>query len=321
MNKPDVSIIIPVYNGMPFLPETITSIRNQTLKNIQIIAIDDGSTDESLPYLQSIRDDRLYIVQQERGGLCETLNHGIQLSKASFIARNDQDDVSINSRLEEQLNYFKRYPDYGCVFTGIVKFSSAKDIDMSDKGLMRKNELFYDFDPWIDGNQLNSTMMVKKELLVSLGGYRKDFYPADDWDLELRMFEVSPIAILNRPLVRYRYHNNANTLKYHFVMQEHRRWAEDCHLNRVKGLPEKSYANYKKIADAEIFKRLNRYRKDVSKLLIRLAGTKILENKWIIGSGYIMLFFLFTPIKFFKRCFWFLINKLSANKLFLSQYK
>ena len=210
--KPLITVIIPVFNGMPFLRETLDSIRNQTLTDIEILIVNDGSTDSSLSYLESLNDKRIHILNHNRKGLCEALNIAINSAQAELVARTDQDDISLPERLQKQLEFINKHKEIDCIFTRITKFNKLRVFRDIDKGLIKKHS-YEIFDPWINGNALHSTMLAKKEILIEVGGYRKQFYPADDWDLILRIHEYYKIAILNDALVKYRYHSSANTLK------------------------------------------------------------------------------------------------------------
>lgn len=116
---PLISIVIPVYNAERFIEKAIESICNQSYKNIEIIVIDDGSIDESLQIIKSIRDDRIRIISRENRGLIASLNEGINLSRGSYIARMDADDISSPIRIEQQVKYFEHHIDCGVLFTGL----------------------------------------------------------------------------------------------------------------------------------------------------------------------------------------------------------
>src|SRR5665213_836599 len=104
-NTPFISVIMPVHNGGEFLKDAIDSILSQTWKDIELIIIDDGSTDTSADIIKSYRDDRIKSIRQTNHGLAYTLNKGLGLAKGDFIARMDQDDISLPSRLEKQMQY------------------------------------------------------------------------------------------------------------------------------------------------------------------------------------------------------------------------
>ncbi|HMM61548.1 MAG TPA: glycosyltransferase family A protein, partial [Candidatus Rifleibacterium sp.] len=96
---PEISVVMSVYNSEAWLREAVASILAQTFTDFEFIIINDGSTDGSLDIIESFRDSRIVLVNQENAGLAAALNRGVQFAKASLIARMDADDVSLPERL------------------------------------------------------------------------------------------------------------------------------------------------------------------------------------------------------------------------------
>ncbi len=113
---PLVSVILPVYNCRDYVGEAIQSILNQTYENFELIAIDDGSTDDSAAVIDSFDDPRIYLFQQINQGLASTLNRGILMARGPYIARQDQDDLSDPRRLALQIAFMEAHPR--CVLLG-----------------------------------------------------------------------------------------------------------------------------------------------------------------------------------------------------------
>ena len=107
-----VSVILPVRNGWPYLPAAVDSILNQTYRHFELIVIDDGSTDEGLEWLaaRALQDDRLRLVANSGQGLVDALNHGMSLARAPYIARMDADDISMPERFERQVAFLDANP-------------------------------------------------------------------------------------------------------------------------------------------------------------------------------------------------------------------
>src|SRR5207249_3733113 len=97
------SVIIPVRDGMPYLPATVESLRRQTLADFEAIVVDDGSTDDSPAYLQALDDNRFSYLRVERMGIARALNFGIAQAHGELIVRIDADDIAYPTRLEEQV--------------------------------------------------------------------------------------------------------------------------------------------------------------------------------------------------------------------------
>src|SRR5688572_8141660 len=106
--EPIVSVVMPVYNGEAYLAEAVRSVLNQTVTNLELIAVDDGSKDSSLSILQSFaeKDERLVLLKNHRNqGQRDATNLAHRVARAEFLARTDQDDISHPLRLESQLDY------------------------------------------------------------------------------------------------------------------------------------------------------------------------------------------------------------------------
>lgn len=109
-NEPLVSVIIPTYNRGRLILDSINSVLNQTYKNIELIVVDDCSTDNTEEILKSINDSRIkYVKLEKNSGACIARNKGIELSTGKFIAFNDSDDLWITTKLEKQLCFLKNY--------------------------------------------------------------------------------------------------------------------------------------------------------------------------------------------------------------------
>ena len=112
-SSPLVTVLMSVYNGEKYFPETIESILNQTFTNFEFLIIDDGSSDNSIKIIESYDDPRIRLIcNDENIGQTKTLNKGIKLAKGNFIARSDQDDISSSNRLFIQYNYLNNNPNF-----------------------------------------------------------------------------------------------------------------------------------------------------------------------------------------------------------------
>lgn len=110
MRQPQISVIMPVYNGEKYLREAINSILNQTYKDFELIIINDGSTDDSRSVINEFLDNRIIVIEQSNNGLARTLNIGAANCKGKYIARMDQDDISDPNRFLIQFNYLESHP-------------------------------------------------------------------------------------------------------------------------------------------------------------------------------------------------------------------
>src|SRR5436305_6637069 len=121
---PDVTVLMPVYNGEQYLGAAIEGILCQTHDNFELLIVDDGSTDRSVEIVMSYRDPRVRLVSMHTNvGLSAALNEGVKLARAPFVARQDADDVSEPHRLEVQLRVMTKQPDLALLGSQAVAVS------------------------------------------------------------------------------------------------------------------------------------------------------------------------------------------------------
>src|SRR5436190_190719 len=109
---PLVTVLMPVYNAAAHLDRALRSVLSQSLKDMELLAIDDGSTDGSAGILASVRDPRLKVLRHRRNkGLEATLNEGIGLARGRYVARMDSDDVCLPGRLSAQWRWMESHPE------------------------------------------------------------------------------------------------------------------------------------------------------------------------------------------------------------------
>ena len=111
--KLSVSIVIPAYNASRWIERTLRSVQGQTVKNIEVIVVDDGSTDETPAIVRRLmeQDPRIYLIQQSNGGVAKARNIGIVSARSEFVAPLDADDLWHPQRLELHLDAFADAPD------------------------------------------------------------------------------------------------------------------------------------------------------------------------------------------------------------------
>lgn len=200
---PLVSVFMPVYNAMPFLPEAVESIRAQTFGDWEMLIVDDGSTDGSWEFLQSVPDCRIRLLRQPHQGPAAASNLALAACRGEFAARMDADDLSHDTRLEEQVAFLRAHPEVGLVGTQFEYLGSTR------RGW--PSSLPLDHAP-IMGDlragrhaMCNGTIVSRTELLRELGGYQAEGV-LEDWAMFLRMGGRARIANLDRVLYWYRVH-------------------------------------------------------------------------------------------------------------------
>ncbi len=200
--RPFVSVVMPVYNGGQYLKAAIESILTQTFKNFELVIINDGSTDQSEDIIKTYQDERVRLISRGNKGLVDTLNEGITKARGELIARMDADDISEPTRLEEQVKFLEKYPDIGLVGTTSFiiredgRYSHVNPVLTEDQDLRKA---------FLVGNMfVHGSAMVRSDVLKKSGLYRKLALHAEDYDLWVRVAEVSKVANLTNVLYRWR---------------------------------------------------------------------------------------------------------------------
>lgn len=191
--QPKVSVLMPVYNMADTVNEAIESLINQTLKDFEVIAVDDGSSDSSLEVLErwAKKDKRFHIIQSPHSGIVNALNKGAIACNADIIARMDADDRAFPERLEKQVSYLEQHPDIVLVSCQVKAFSKESLREGFQVYLQWQNKLLKNDEIqreiFIESPFAHPSVAFQKKWLERLGGYH-DCGWAEDYDLWLRMY-------------------------------------------------------------------------------------------------------------------------------------
>lgn len=205
-----IDVLIPAYNAEATIAEAVGSIQGQSVENIRVVVVDDGSTDRTGQILQQIaRDDpRVEVLTKANGGVVEALNYGLKHCSAEFIARHDADDVAFPSRFSEQLAHLRSNPD--CVAVGC----NVRHIDQNGTRTGGRSEFSGDVapDPCSAPSQepylLHPFLMARRAAISVVGGYRFVFH-SEDTDLYWRLLPFGRLHNLTDILGEYRIHQGS----------------------------------------------------------------------------------------------------------------
>ncbi len=204
---PVISVIIPVYNGDRYIVQAVESALGQTFTNLEIIVVDDGSTDRTQQVLQPYFD-RIRYIYQENQGVAAARNLACQLAQGEFLAFLDADDYFLPSKLEKQLACFNADPGLDMVQTGWLmvdetgrEISAVKPWQQAPKLDLESFILYKCVRP--------SAMMLRRKWWEKLGGFDSQFPLAEDLDFALRLaFKGCKTVWLEETLICYRQHNS-----------------------------------------------------------------------------------------------------------------
>jgi glycosyltransferase involved in cell wall biosynthesis len=206
--NPQISVVMPVHNALPFLDESIKSILGQTLKDFEFVILDDASTDGSTELLRewARRDARIKIHEsRKRLGLSGSSNAVVLKAQASIVARMDADDVAHPDRLRRQLNIIEGCTDISVIGTlcnGID--ASGRVVRPRDRWRLVRRSTYVPFP--------HGSAMFRREAFDAVGGYDEKAVRAEDQDLFSRMATKGRVVTLPDILYSYRYHSSNATL-------------------------------------------------------------------------------------------------------------
>lgn len=207
-NPPLLSAIITVFNGERYLREAILSLLAQTFADFEVVIVNDGSTDGTVGIITECMslDSRVRLRDLPHVGRADALNAGCREARGEFVAILDADDVALPERFERQAAYLRTHPSVALLGSGVIKISSdGKPFDTvtfpTDNAELTTRLLR-------EGCFAHSTVVMSRDAVSRVGGYRSAFPPAEDYDLWLRLSEQYEIANLPEALVKYRVHFN-----------------------------------------------------------------------------------------------------------------
>ena len=201
---PDVSVILSVRNGGADLPKAVATIFAQSFTDFELIAIDNGSTDETAAFLDSITDPRVRVYHQADAGLSAALNRGISLARGRYIARQDHDDWALPTRIEQQVQFLDAHHDHALIGTRaeiwIGDSPTGRFHDHPTEDAPLRSELLFN-NPFV-----HSSVMIRKSALDEIGGYTTDpaRQPPEDYELWSRLARRFRVANLPERLTIYR---------------------------------------------------------------------------------------------------------------------
>lgn len=193
-----ISVIIPTYNRAKFIERAIASVQKQTYKDIEIIVVDDASTDNTSSILKNRKYSNLKYIQLPcNKGACHARNVGIAHANGEYISFLDSDDTWENTKLEKQYNYLckENAKVVVCNFWKVkngkknIQIHSAENGPISQEALLNANII------------TTGSLLISKEVLKSVGAFDELMPRYQDWELVLRVIKKYPIFYLKEPLL------------------------------------------------------------------------------------------------------------------------
>jgi hypothetical protein len=207
VQRPAISVVLPVYNGERYLRQTLASLRWQSFTTWEAVCVNDGSTDSTLAILRdyAAADARFRVIDQPNGGIVAALNRGLAEAQADWVARLDGDDIALPHRFKTQLDFVRLHPETTLVGSAVTTIDPEGDVlrtlpcvtdhDAIERALLAG-----------EAPIAHPTVLMRRGAVLAAGSYRSEYEWVEDADLWLRLAREGRLANIAEPLTRYRLH-------------------------------------------------------------------------------------------------------------------
>ena len=279
---PLVSVVMPVYNSERFLAQAIESILAQTFTDFEFIIVDDCSQDRSVEIIRSFaeNDNRIRFSQLERNlGVADARNHSTMLSSGEYIAVMDCDDVCLPERLGKQVDFLRNNPAIGVLGAGAQVVD--EDLDPLYRFDLPEQHALIAFNLFVGSFLIHPTVMMRRELLGSVGGYEPSRRTAVDPELWSRLMWRTRFANLPETLLLYRRHDAQNHTTRDAALIEQAWNVRQGLLKRLWGeAPEETLDRFERMRrDEKLSPRgRNAARQEMARLLDAMITAEIIDS-------------------------------------------
>jgi glycosyltransferase involved in cell wall biosynthesis len=210
MNR--ISVIIPAYNAESTILETVKSVQQQSLSDYELIVVNDGSTDNTLELLNTLKDSRLKIFSYENVGLPVARNRGISHATADFIAFLDADDLWTPDKLELQLAALQKHPKAGVAYSWTLNMNATGDTFYPGNNVYFQGNVHREL---LVSNFIanGSNPLIRREAIETVGGFDSTLSSCEDWDYWLRLASEWDFVVVPKPQILYRHSSGSMSAK------------------------------------------------------------------------------------------------------------
>lgn len=229
MSESTVSIVVPAYNSEKYIKDTLLSILDQSFQDIEIIVVDDASTDDTAKVVNAFNSNKIIYIRlpENHGGPSKPRNVGINNANGKYIAFFDSDDLMLPRSIESAVSMLELFPSVGMIFTDAQKFDNKTGDDYEERFLKYydhfnsiKTNIFDSSFYIIDKKQafnclfyenfiLTCGVTVRREIFEKVGFFDESLTNADDWDMWFRVSQFYNLGYLDRVSFKYRIRGNS----------------------------------------------------------------------------------------------------------------
>ena len=281
-----VTVVMTAYDAASHLAAAVESVLSQTCGDFELLIVDDGSTDATPDILERYRrqDARIRIVSQPNRGMAAALNRALEETQARWVARMDADDVMLPRRIERQMAFAEGHPELA-VGSCLVYYIDARGrrIGKSYSDLTTPSNV----KKYVSQNKLiglhHPGALLRRQTVLDVGGYRGQFWPADDIDLWNRIAEKDVLILVQQEyLLEYRIHSRSVSIGSVKDARLKFRWVKECMLQRRQGSQEPSLEEFLALEKSRpLWTRANRLRKDLARILYKDAVCSYSRKRYV----------------------------------------
>ena len=232
---PEVTVMMPVYNARPYVRAAVASVLSQTFANLKLLIVDDGSDDGCAELLQELAstDARIELIRRGRMGQVETRNELLQRAQTELVACADADDISLPTRLADQLAVMKRDSDLVVLGTQL----RIMDVNGHVRGHMPRQTGAHNVrKALLRGAAISQpSSMLRRTAIIAAGGYRKCYEHAEDYDMLLRAAEMGKVDNAEGVGIHYRVHQQSVSHRHAIRQMASADLARATHALRIAG--------------------------------------------------------------------------------------
>jgi glycosyltransferase involved in cell wall biosynthesis len=269
-------VLMPAYNAAAYVERAIESVLTQSVRDVDLLVVDDGSTDATLALVRDCarRDGRVRVVSQPNAGIAHTINRGLEMLDGDWVFLMHADDVMMPRRLERQSAFIAENPDLAVASSLVYYIDEAGRTigrgrsPLTEPGAVaaavRRGEMIAFNHP---------ACALRRKIVLEVGGYRQAFWPAEDCDLWARIVERGHrVAVQNEYLLKYRIHGASASISRARLMQQKTLWLECCIAARRRGDVEPTWAQFEAARRALPWRRrLNSSRQELGRTYYQAA--------------------------------------------------
>lgn len=237
-----ISVLMTAYNAGKYLKPAVDSILTQSFSDFEFVIVNDGSTDGSSAYLNSIRDPRVKVFNEPNRGTAGATNFGLPFCSRKYVLRMDADDISFPERLGRQYEFMEQHPEVALVGTQVQMIGETRtglgiamplDHDSIMNALMQLNH-----------GMCHGSCMFRNALIRKIDGYWDLHHTYDDWDMFLRISEHGKLANLPDVLYQYRLLPTSLVGSRSLEMRAYYQYAVNRAIRRRDGKPHQSIEEF-----------------------------------------------------------------------------